>query len=229
MKILGIMASPRLGGNVDRLLDKAMDGAASEGAEVVKIVISEKNILPCNGCMVCRNTGQCVIEDDMQEIYKLLYSCDAYIIGSPVYHQNVSCYLKNFFDRVTGTIVTYRRGEKSSRLPRSRLGKDKRALVVTSMNAAYPISRSYIKNFRRAIYSFTDYARIGVIGFVGTQNTWLKTAEDFSHIDQRAYEYGRRLVSHNAPLSVRTRFAWKDIKESTINNILDKIDPPMEE
>ena len=132
MKVLGIMASPRRGGNVDRMVDLALKGAHSKGAETVKIVLSEKNILPCTGCMVCRNTGRCIIKDDMQEIYEMLYEYNNYIVGSPVYHQNVSCYLKNFFDRITGTIVTYRRGMKYSRLPRSRLGKNKKMLVITS-------------------------------------------------------------------------------------------------
>ena len=36
MKIFGIMGSPRLGGNSDILLDQALTGAQSAGAEVEK-------------------------------------------------------------------------------------------------------------------------------------------------------------------------------------------------
>ena len=37
MKVLGISGSPRIGGNTDVLLDKALEGARSKGAETEKI------------------------------------------------------------------------------------------------------------------------------------------------------------------------------------------------
>ena len=37
MKVLGIYGSPREGGNSDQLLDKALEGARSAGAETLAI------------------------------------------------------------------------------------------------------------------------------------------------------------------------------------------------
>ncbi|MCX5909627.1 MAG: NAD(P)H-dependent oxidoreductase, partial [Deltaproteobacteria bacterium] len=37
MKVLGILGSPRIGGNSDILLDQALAGAIDAGAEVEKI------------------------------------------------------------------------------------------------------------------------------------------------------------------------------------------------
>ena len=39
MKVLGIMGSPRMKGNTDLLLDEALKGAASQGAETEKILV----------------------------------------------------------------------------------------------------------------------------------------------------------------------------------------------
>lgn len=221
------MASPRKGGNVDRLLDFALDGASSAGAQTIKVVLAEKTIRPCNACMACRKTGNCVIDDDMQEIYKLLYQCDGFVFGSPVYHRNVSCYMKVLFDRIVGVITTYRRGQRFSRLPVSRLGKGKRALVVTSLGASFPVSVSQLRDFRKTVRSFTDYAHMEVINYVVTENTWVKKAEDFTDINQKAYEWGKRLVLDTPALSSRLGFAYKDAKTAALNKILDKIDPPL--
>ena len=44
MKVLGILGSPRIGGNSDILLDQALAGAKDAGAEVEKIILCQKKI-----------------------------------------------------------------------------------------------------------------------------------------------------------------------------------------
>jgi len=68
MKVLGIMGSPRVGGNSDILLDEALAGAKDAGAEVEKIILDKKKISGCKDCKKCNETGVCVIKDDMLEI-----------------------------------------------------------------------------------------------------------------------------------------------------------------
>ena len=54
MKVLGIMGSPRIKGNTDLLLEEALKGAESQGAEVEKLVIDKMKIAPCKeyyGCL----------------------------------------------------------------------------------------------------------------------------------------------------------------------------------
>jgi multimeric flavodoxin WrbA len=41
MKVVGIYGSPRKGGNSDQLLDKALEGARSAGAEVQRIYVRD--------------------------------------------------------------------------------------------------------------------------------------------------------------------------------------------
>ena len=58
MKVLGISASPRRGGNSETLLDQALSGAASKGADIEKIILAEKKIEFCQGDNRCSKTGR---------------------------------------------------------------------------------------------------------------------------------------------------------------------------
>ena len=99
MKILGIMGSPRIKSNTDLLLDEALKGAQSEGAEVEKIVVDKLKIAPCKEYLGCFKNGNCVIRDDMDGIYPRLLEADGIIIASPMFFYSVSAQLKALIDR----------------------------------------------------------------------------------------------------------------------------------
>jgi len=99
MKILGIMGSPRKGGNTDRLLDAALEEAGTQGFSTKKILLAEKRIAPCDGCLQCAKTGRCVIRDDMQEIYLDMLESRGIIWATPVYYWSMSAQTKTVMDR----------------------------------------------------------------------------------------------------------------------------------
>ena len=99
MRILGIMGSPRLGGNTDLLLDAALSGARSQGAEVEKIVVDRMNISPCREHYGCLEDGNCVIRDDMDALYPKLLEADAVIVASPMFFYGITAQLKALVDR----------------------------------------------------------------------------------------------------------------------------------
>jgi multimeric flavodoxin WrbA len=99
LKVLGIVCSPRKGGNTEILLQEALRGAKESGAETELLRISEMKIATCDGCMTCRGSGECRIMDDMQEVYQKIATADGIIIGSPVYFYCVSGQAKTFMDR----------------------------------------------------------------------------------------------------------------------------------
>ncbi len=99
MKVLGIMGSPRIKGNTDLLLDEALAGAESRGAEVDKIVVDRLNIAPCNDYYGCLKDGKCVIRDDMDGIYPKLLDADIVIVASPTFFYGLSAQLKALIDR----------------------------------------------------------------------------------------------------------------------------------
>jgi multimeric flavodoxin WrbA len=90
LKVLGIMGSPRIKGNTDLLLDEALKGAQSQGAEVEKIMVGNLKIAPCREIYACLKDGKCVIKDDMDGIYTKLLNADAVIVATPIFFYTVS-------------------------------------------------------------------------------------------------------------------------------------------
>lgn len=99
MKVLGIMGSPRVKGNTDLLLDEALKGAQSQGAEIEKIIVDKLKIAPCKEYYGCLRDGNCVIRDDMDNIYPKLLKADRIIIASPMFFYGVTSQLKALIDR----------------------------------------------------------------------------------------------------------------------------------
>ena len=99
MKVLGIMGSPRIKGNADLLLDEALNGAKSQGAEVEKLVVDKLKISPCKEYLGCFRDGNCVIRDDMDAIYPKLLEADLLILASPMFFYGVSAQAKALIDR----------------------------------------------------------------------------------------------------------------------------------
>ena len=99
MKVLGILGSPRLGGNSDLLLEQALTGAKDAGVETEKIVLRQKKISGCLDCEKCNETGICVIKDDMLEIHKKILAADTVIHSVPVYFWSMTAQMKAYLDR----------------------------------------------------------------------------------------------------------------------------------
>jgi multimeric flavodoxin WrbA len=99
MKVLGIYGSPRKGGNTDILLDEALKGAASEGAEVTSIRCCNLKLAGCLECGGCDNTGECVQDDDMQLVYPKLLEADVIILASPIFFYGLTSQAKALIDR----------------------------------------------------------------------------------------------------------------------------------
>lgn len=99
MKVLGIVCSPRMGGNTEILVRAALESARKEGAEVELWSIAGKDVKPCDHCLSCAKTGRCHIKDDMQELYMKMVEADGIVIGSPIYFWSVSAQAKLIMDR----------------------------------------------------------------------------------------------------------------------------------
>jgi len=99
LKVLGIMGSPRIKGNTDLLLDEALKGVQSQGAEIEKIIVDKLEIAPCKEYYACLRDGNCVIRDDMDSIYPKLIEADRIIVASPIFFYGVTSQLKALIDR----------------------------------------------------------------------------------------------------------------------------------
>ena len=97
--VVGINGSPRIGGNTDILLDKALAGAKSKGAKIEKIILNTLSFVPCQECEYMRNDGTCHVEDDMQVVYKKIAEADAVVLAAPIFFGSLSAQTKMMIDR----------------------------------------------------------------------------------------------------------------------------------
>jgi len=97
--VLGIIGSPREGGNTDTLVSEALRGAAEAGADTQKLFVGRYKIGPCTSCGACVKTGQCFQRDGMDELVPLMQKHQVWVLGSPVYWWGATSQMKLFIDR----------------------------------------------------------------------------------------------------------------------------------
>jgi multimeric flavodoxin WrbA len=95
-KILFISGSPRKG-NSEHVLMKIYESIKIDSKEL--ILLKDKNIKFCKGCLTCYSRSGCIIKDDMEEIVPKILASDVLVLGTPNYYENVSALMKNFIDR----------------------------------------------------------------------------------------------------------------------------------
>lgn len=99
MKVLGIVGSPRSGGNAETLLEEALASAKEAGAEVEMLRLRDRDLSFCDGCDTCRETRHCHIKDDMPEVHAKMLEADGIILSAPVYFWALSAQMKLLIDR----------------------------------------------------------------------------------------------------------------------------------
>ena len=100
MKVLGLVGSPRKGGNSEAMVKAVLKGAADAGAQTKMINLTQLKIAGCAACMYCRSHEGCALKDDMQQVYREIAAADALAIGFPVYMFTMNAQTKTFVDRL---------------------------------------------------------------------------------------------------------------------------------
>lgn len=170
MKMLAILGSPRKNGNIAQMLDTAVKAAEAKGVTVDFIDLYHQNIAYCRGCMACKKTGRCVIDDDIEKIRKMLIECDIVAIACPVYFANVTASVKNMFDRLVAAVMD----DNDSPIPKPMLSKKQKYILMTACNTPFPFDRlaGQSTGCLRAMREFFHVAGMkcrGKIVFAGTR------------------------------------------------------------
>lgn len=105
MTVIAFNGSPRKTGTTAKLLRKALEGAASQGAETAFVQLNTLNMKGCQGCFSCKKRGgesygKCVLKDDMTPLYGQMERADAIFMGAPIYFGSVTSELKMVIDRL---------------------------------------------------------------------------------------------------------------------------------
>lgn len=182
-RVLVFKSSPRENGNSSTLADRAVEGAISAGADVEVFSLHNMNINPCDACDTCKETGVCVLKDDMQVLYPKLRQADAIVIASPIYWFTMNAQTKLFVDRWYGL-----------ESPQGNALKGKQFGILLTYGDTDPYSSGAIN----AIRTFQD-----MLGYIGASIGGLVygTANDIGDIQklpdlmERAYQLGEKLGS----------------------------------
>jgi multimeric flavodoxin WrbA len=180
MKVVGIIGSPRLWGNTSLLVQKILDGASSKSAETKIFILNTLQISACQACNHCRPKGDCILNDDMQDIYRALESATAIVVGTPIYMGQMSAQTKLFVDRLYAHYVA----NKGKNVP---IG-----LVFTYGAPGRDVYSDYIA-YTAKIFTSLGYDVRGVItaGNAGAPGVVLEDAD----IMEKAVALGESLVS----------------------------------
>jgi multimeric flavodoxin WrbA len=84
-KVLLISGSPKAEGNTAQLMNECARVIREQDVEAEVISFSEMKIESCTACGKCCETGECSLEDGLNDIIKKLRASQGFIVGSPVY------------------------------------------------------------------------------------------------------------------------------------------------
>jgi len=119
MKVLAIYGSPRREGNTAQMMDAALS-VFPKNAEIEKVYLGELDFSGCGPCRECKTTGYCVVNDDMQAVFKKMIWAEIILFGSPSQFSDVSVDIKKLMertwwmkgalrDKIGGYVITGRR------------------------------------------------------------------------------------------------------------------------
>ncbi len=130
MKVLLINGSPHEKGCTFTALTELAKTLVVAGVEAEIYWIGKQAISGCQACGACKNTGRCILDDQVSKLSDRLEEFDGVVVGSPVYYAGPSGQICAFLDRlfyssgkrmagkVAAAVVSCRRGGASAAFDR---------------------------------------------------------------------------------------------------------------
>lgn len=186
MKVIAFLGSPRKGGNSETLLKEAIRGT---GLDVEMFDLCDLDIEPCRSCGDCEETGECVIEDGMKDVYDAIRKADRIIFSTPVFFMGLPAQAKAMVDRCQAFWVERYLLKKT--IPAGEHGRKALLLIVGGMKMEQGVkcAETSLVSFLRSV-SIPEQRTLSCTG-VDAKGAILKHQEALKD----AYEAGRELVS----------------------------------
>ncbi len=186
INVLAIYGSHRRGQNSDMLVDKILDGIGRDNVSVKKIYASAPDIKSCTACEGCYKMGQCVLKDDMQQVYQDIDKADIVIASSPVYFYTVSSDMKRLIDRCQAVWASkYKTG--------STLISKKNRIGYIVCTAGEPEEKSYFDCTLKVFDIFYKCINTELIGSLLVADVDNQHVKNRKYVQVRALEAGRQL------------------------------------
>jgi len=204
--------SPRKKWNTATLLEKALEGAAAQGAETELIHLYDLNFKGCTSCFACKivdgkSYGKCIVKDDLHPILKKIENeADAIILGTPIYLGSMTGEMRSFIERLLFAPLVYTQPLSSAFPRRINTG------VIYTMNSTKEMSiksnydvlfNATEVSLRRIFgnaetfccydtYQFPDYSKV-VMEYMDPAKKALRRKEVLPDDYRKAFEFGRRI------------------------------------
>ena len=213
MEVIAINGSPRKKWNTAMMLEKALEGAASKGAQTSLVHLYDLDYKGCISCFGCkkrngRSYGKCAVKDDLTPLFGKIETVDALILGSPIYFGDVTGAVRSFMERMLFQYLVYTN-------PRQTLFPKKIGIgLIYTMNApeeeTKKIGYDRLFNLNERVmkmilgpaeslmsyetYQFDDYSKV-VAEMFDVEQRKKRRDEIFPEDLQKAYALGAKLAA----------------------------------
>lgn len=210
-KVIAFNGSPRKKWNTATLLEKALEGAASQGAETELIHLYELNFKGCASCFACKTRGggsygKCALNDELTPVFEKIREANGIILGSPIYFGVVTGEMRSFMERLLFPYTTY------TDPPRTLFPRKINAWFIYAMNVTedrvkdffdqhISVNEMFLKRifgtteslFSFDTYQFDDYSKVVADRF-DSEKKAKRRREVFPEDCEEAYKMGVRFA-----------------------------------
>jgi len=209
--VIAINGSPRKKWNTATLLEHALEGAASQGAETELFHLYDLDYKGCTSCFACKlkggkSYGKCAMKDGLAPVLEKIAGADALILGSPIYFGIVTGEMRSFMERLFFPNLTY------TRPPQSLAPRNIPTAFVYTMNVSEQLMKenygahiaanaSQLKMmfgqceslYCNETLQFEDYDKV-VFSYFDPEERRKRRREIFPQDCKRAFDMGSRLA-----------------------------------
>ncbi len=212
MKAIAVNGSPRKKWNTATVLEKALEGAALEGAKGEMFHLYDLKYKGCISCFACKTKngesyGKCAVKDELTSVLERINRADIILLGSPIYFGTVTGEMRSFMERLLFPLSTY------TDPPGSLFSRKVRTAFIYTLGATEEMSRE--RGFDRPIADnemvmkrifgasetlcsydtcqFEDYSKMYAPRFDPAKKAKVR-AEVFPIDCEKAFKMGTRLV-----------------------------------
>ncbi len=211
MRVLAINASPRKNANTATLLEHALQGALSQGAQGELVHLYDLVFKGCVSCFACKRKGNacnglCAVQDSLTDVLRAALGSDVLLMGTPIYFGDVTGGLRSFLERLLFPILTYNADRRRAREVTIAAG------LLFTMNAPQEYCATGYRELMEKhqgllrllgggsetlaccdTWQFRDYSLFEASGIDEARKARVR-AEQFPQDCRRAFELGARLT-----------------------------------
>jgi multimeric flavodoxin WrbA len=216
--VIAINGSPRKKWNTAMMLEHALKGAASAGAETELVHLYDLDFKGCTSCFACKlnggkSYGKCAMKDELTPVLERLDKADAIILGSPIYFGTVTGEMRSFMERLLFPYLVY------ARPPVSLFKRKIPTAFIYTMNLPEPMMNEFqypvhiglnesilTRTFGRPAETlcsfetlqFEDYSKM-VFNYFDPEERKERRRTVFPQDCRKAFDAGKRLAQESVP------------------------------